>query len=107
MVIRSAEDEVLCRGSGCPRKISFSFLPPQAASQNQLEEPNEISNTPLAKHQHTHTPHHNRHRSLLMAATCHQLKPANDPTSHSNAIITMRHLEQINLTAIDHNEPCP
>jgi hypothetical protein len=22
---RSAEDEVLCRGSGCPRKIPFSF----------------------------------------------------------------------------------
>ena len=41
-----------------------------------------------------------------MAATCHQLKHANDPTYYRNTIITMRHLEQINLTAIDHYEPC-
>ena len=92
---------------GVPENFFLIFLPPQAASQNQLEEPYEFSNTPLVKYRHTGTPDYSRHRSLPMAATRHQLKLTNYSTSHSNTSITMHRIKQINPTAVDNNEPRP
>src|SRR5207247_1637197 len=104
---RSAEGCSPLPGCGVsPQNPLLTRCRRQRVKENPLEEPYELANTSLVKYRHTGTPDHYRRRSLSMAATCRQLKRTNYPASYSNNRITMRHIRQINSTAVDTYEPC-